>query len=87
MTPASPFVWLIRGYQRFLSPLLPPMCRYHPTCSQYAVEALQVHGLVRGGLLASWRIARCTPLHPGGYDPVPPRRGEIAAGPDGGLGG
>lgn len=77
MKPSAPFVWAIRGYQRFISPLFPPMCRFHPTCSQYAVEALQVHGLGRGSALAAWRLMRCHPLNPGGYDPVPPRRGAL----------
>lgn len=62
---------LIRAYQRFLSPLLPATCRYQPTCSHYAAESLQVHGLLRGGLLALKRILRCHPWHPGGFDPVP----------------
>lgn len=87
MKASDPLVFLIRGYQRFISPLTPPMCRFHPTCSQYAVEALQVHGLLRGMALASWRIARCNPLNAGGLDPVPPRRGQLSAGSDGGLGG
>ncbi|MFN4985616.1 MAG: membrane protein insertion efficiency factor YidD [Ignavibacteria bacterium] len=64
----------IRVYQRVISPLLPPSCRYTPTCSQYAVEALQVHGWMKGSLLAVRRIGRCHPLHPGGYDPVPPKK-------------
>ncbi|MFT5679527.1 MAG: putative membrane protein insertion efficiency factor [Myxococcota bacterium] len=49
----------------------PPVCRFHPTCSQYAVTALRVYGPVRGTAMASWRILRCNPFHPGGYDPVP----------------
>lgn len=61
----------IRFYRRFLSPLKPPMCRFSPTCSAYAVEAIETHGVVRGGLLASWRIARCNPFCRGGHDPVP----------------
>ncbi|MDI3260566.1 MAG: membrane protein insertion efficiency factor YidD [Sinobacteraceae bacterium] len=63
---------LIRFYQRFLSPLLGPRCRFHPSCSQYAFEAIERHGVLRGGGLAARRLARCHPLNPGGYDPVPP---------------
>jgi uncharacterized protein len=62
---------LIRGYQAIISPLLPPSCRFHPSCSQYALEAVTRHGAVRGGWLAARRLARCHPFHPGGYDPVP----------------
>ncbi len=61
----------IRFYQRFVSPLLPPTCRFHPTCSQYAREALVRHGPIRGSYLALRRIGRCHPFHPGGFDPVP----------------
>lgn len=61
----------IRFYQRFVSPLLPRSCIYSPTCSQYAVEAISRHGVLKGGWLAARRIARCNPLHAGGYDPVP----------------
>jgi putative membrane protein insertion efficiency factor len=64
---------LIRLYQRYLSPLLGPRCRYYPSCSQYALEALEEHGLLRGLWLALKRIGRCHPLHPGGFDPVPQR--------------
>lgn len=63
----------IRGYQLFVSPLLPPSCRYTPTCSAYAIEALRVHGPFRGLWMALRRICRCHPWHPGGYDPVPPK--------------
>lgn len=63
---------LIRLYQRTLSPLLGPRCRYYPSCSQYMFEALQVHGFWRGLWLGLRRIARCHPLHAGGIDPVPP---------------
>jgi putative membrane protein insertion efficiency factor len=63
----------IRLYRRFLSPLKPPMCRFAPTCSAYAVEAIETHGLARGLALAVWRILRCNPLCKGGFDPVPPR--------------
>ncbi len=84
MKATDPFVWFIRGYQRLISPLTPPMCRFHPTCSQYAVEALQVHGLLRGGQLATWRLMRCHPFNDGGFDPVPPRSGELPTDGDGG---
>ena len=66
---------LIRFYQRQISPLFPPCCRFTPTCSQYALEAIQVHGAAKGVFLALKRILRCNPLFPGGYDPVPPRKG------------
>ena len=61
------------GYRRFISPLFPPVCRFAPSCSEYALEALRVHGAVRGLWLAARRLARCHPFNPGGYDPVPPR--------------
>ena len=64
-------ITLVRGYQVVLSPLLPAACRYYPSCSAYAVEALERHGARRGAWLAAKRIARCHPFHPGGYDPVP----------------
>ena len=63
----------IIAYQRFLSPLLAPRCRFAPSCSQYAVEALREHGAARGLWLAVCRLARCHPFNPGGYDPVPMR--------------
>ena len=62
---------LIRAYQRFLSPALPPSCRFHPSCSQYALEAVTRYGALRGSWLAARRLARCHPFHPGGFDPVP----------------
>lgn len=61
----------IRFYQIFISPLKPPTCRFYPTCSAYAIEAIQKKGPVKGTWLASKRIAKCHPFHPGGYDPVP----------------
>jgi len=64
-------VLIVRGYQIGISPLLPPSCRYYPTCSAYAVEALEKHGAAKGSWLALRRILRCHPFHAGGYDPVP----------------
>jgi uncharacterized protein len=64
-------VGCIRLYKRFLSPLLPPSCRFTPSCSRYTVEAIQRHGALRGTLLGTWRILRCNPFGKGGYDPVP----------------
>lgn len=61
---------LIRFYQFFLSPLKPPSCRFYPSCSEYACQALTKYGIWRGLLLASWRLLRCHPFSPGGYDPV-----------------
>jgi len=62
----------LRFYRRFLSPLKPPMCRFTPTCSQYAVEAIETHGVLKGTLLATWRVLRCNPFGKCGCDPVPP---------------
>jgi putative membrane protein insertion efficiency factor len=64
-------VFLIRLYQRFISPLIGPHCRFYPTCSQYAVEAYERHGYVKGTILTVCRVARCGPWHDGGVDPVP----------------
>ena len=67
---------LIRLYQWTVSPLLGPACRFHPSCSQYALEALLRFGVLRGGALALRRLARCHPWNPGGFDPVPEARGD-----------
>jgi hypothetical protein len=64
-------VGLIRGYRLLISPLFPPVCRFQPTCSQYAIEAIQRFGVLHGSGLAIRRITRCHPWHPGGFDPVP----------------
>lgn len=61
----------LRLYKRLISPLLPSACRYVPTCSEYAAEAVAVHGVFRGSILTAWRIMRCNPFTQGGYDPVP----------------
>jgi putative membrane protein insertion efficiency factor len=63
----------VRAYQSLVSPFLPSACRFAPTCSEYAKRALVEHGVLRGGALAVWRLARCHPFHPGGYDPPPVR--------------
>ncbi len=65
------FVGLVRLYQRLVSPLFPPRCRFHPTCSDYAIEAIRGHGPTRGVWLAFRRIGRCHPWNEGGIDPVP----------------
>ena len=70
------FVTLIRAYQRLISPLFGPSCRFHPTCSCYAAEAIERFGVLRGGWLALLRILRCHPWHPGGEDPVPDHPGR-----------
>jgi uncharacterized protein len=72
MNPGRKLVWgLVRGYQLFISPVLPGSCRYMPSCSAYAAEAVQTHGAIRGGWLALKRMARCHPWGGWGYDPVP----------------
>lgn len=68
------FIALIRVYQYLVSPMLGQRCKYYPSCSNYAIEALRVHGVVRGVGLAAWRLLRCNPFSNGGVDPVPPRR-------------
>ncbi|RRJ89638.1 membrane protein insertion efficiency factor YidD [Flavobacterium macacae] len=70
----APFVLLIRFYQAGISPFLPSACRYEPTCSQYTLEALQIHGLFKGGYLGAKRILSCNPWGGKGYDPVPEKK-------------
>lgn len=62
---------IIKFYKIFISPLFPPSCRFQPTCSTYAIEAIQSHGAIKGSWMAMKRISKCHPLHEGGYDPVP----------------
>ena len=72
MTMKNILIVLIKGYRKFISPLFPPSCRFQPTCSQYSLEAIERFGPIKGSWLGIKRILRCHPLHPGGYDPVPP---------------
>lgn len=71
---------LLRGYKRWISPALPVACRYVPTCSEYAMEAVATRGPAVGSLLALWRLVRCHPLARGGYDPVPPAQAACGHG-------
>jgi hypothetical protein len=68
---------LIKGYRYFLSPFFGQHCRFHPTCSAYAMEAIDRHGVSRGGIMVLRRLGRCHPLHEGGFDPVPQSAGEL----------
>ncbi|MGQ9557918.1 MAG: membrane protein insertion efficiency factor YidD [Desulfurispora sp.] len=70
LRPVAVLLLLIRFYQKYLSPLKGPTCRFYPTCSQYAVAALEKYGIIKGGCLALLRLLKCHPFHPGGYDPV-----------------
>jgi uncharacterized protein len=70
---------LVVAYRRYVSPVLPARCRFYPSCSAYAQEALARHGAIRGTGLAVWRLLRCHPFHPGGYDPVPDPSGHRPA--------
>jgi len=74
MTPRSALAAMLRAYKRLVSPLLPPACRFEPTCSEYAAEAVELHGIARGSALALSRLLRCHPWSRGGFDPVPGSR-------------
>lgn len=74
-------VALLRGYKWALSPLLGPACRYVPSCSEYAIEAVERHGMLLGGAKAAWRVLRCHPFAKGGYDPVVREQGELHGSP------
>jgi uncharacterized protein len=83
--PGRILVALVQGYRRFLSPALPPRCRFYPSCSAYALEALQLHGALRGSWLTVRRLSKCHPFHAGGFDFVPGSQAEGAIashGPD-----
>jgi len=71
------FLACIRLYQRYVSVWTPPVCRFEPTCSNYTFQAIELHGPVKGVWLGAWRILRCHPFHPGGFDPVPLPAGHI----------
>jgi putative membrane protein insertion efficiency factor len=68
---ARMLIAMVVAYRRYVSPVLPARCRFYPSCSAYSLEALQKHGAIRGTGLTVWRLLRCHPFHPGGYDPVP----------------
>ena len=70
---AQPLIWLVRAYQVVLSPVMGGACRFEPSCSNYMIEALKVHGAFKGTLIGLWRILRCHPFGAHGYDPVPPK--------------
>ena len=74
--PVRAAIALIGFYRKHISPFTPPRCRYYPTCSQYAVEAFETHGFIKGFFLTVFRLLRCNPLFKGGYDPVPVRSSE-----------
>ncbi|MEK4840371.1 membrane protein insertion efficiency factor YidD [Bacillus sp. FSL L8-0152] len=70
------FIGIIRFYQKFISPMTPPTCRFYPTCSHYGLEAFQKHGALKGFWLTCKRILKCHPFHPGGFDPVPDNKDD-----------
>jgi putative membrane protein insertion efficiency factor len=76
-------LWMLRGYKRWFSPVFPPSCRYVPSCSEYAMEAVERYGAVRGGAMAAWRVLRCNPFAAGGLDPVVKDGGFCGASGDG----
>jgi putative membrane protein insertion efficiency factor len=78
MTPARLLAGAFRVYKRVLSPFLPPACRFHPTCSEYAAQAVEIHGAIKGSALAAGRLLRCHPWSAGGFDPVPTATGSAA---------
>lgn len=78
MTCTSTLITLIRGYQRYLSPLLPPRCRFYPSCSEYAVQAFRYYGLGRGSAKVLWRLLRCHPLSRGGIDLPTPAGSDLS---------
>jgi len=63
-------ILLIRGYKKLISPMLPPSCRFYPTCSEYSIQALEKYGAIKGSAKSIWRILRCNPFNKGGYDPI-----------------
>ncbi len=69
-----PLIWFIKIYQKYISPLTLPKCKFIPTCSNYAIEALERFGFFKGTILTVWRILRCNPFSKGGYDPVPEKK-------------
>jgi len=76
-------LWLVRGYQVAISPLFGPSCRFYPTCSNYAMEAIREHGALKGAILAAVRLAKCHQWHAGGFDPVPKKAGDQDTAPCG----
>ena len=78
ITNAIPIL-VIQFYRRFISPLFPPVCRFHPSCSAYGLEAFRTHGFFKALVLTCWRILRCNPFNAGGFDPVPPANGQPPA--------
>jgi putative membrane protein insertion efficiency factor len=64
------FIYLIKLYQKLISPMFPPSCRFYPTCSEYSIQAFKKYGVIKGGAKATWRVLRCNPFNKGGYDPL-----------------